>query len=55
MKKELRGTIVLALVLLNVVIIENGFVNDGRWYFLLLVAAPALFVVGTGKDAGARK
>jgi len=44
MKKEnsLRGVIVLALVLLNVVIAENGYVHDERWYLLLLVAAPAL-------------
>jgi len=44
MKTQLRGVIVLSLVLLNVVIVENGFVHDERWYYLLLVAAPALIV-----------
>lgn len=32
------------LVLINVIIIENGFVLDRRWYWLLIVAAPALIV-----------
>ncbi|WP_431213963.1 hypothetical protein ACQ86N_03475 [Puia sp. P3] len=44
MKTQLRGVIVLALVLLNVVIVENGFVHDERWYYLLLVAVPGLIV-----------
>jgi len=55
MKKELRGVIVLALVLLNVVIVENGFVRDGSWYFFLLITAPALIVAAAKRQGYHRK
>jgi hypothetical protein len=46
-KTSFRGVIIFMLVLINVIIIENGFVKDERWYLLLIVAAPALVVAAT--------
>ena len=43
-KNSFRGVVIFMLVLINVIIIENGFVMDKRWYWLLIVAAPALIV-----------
>jgi hypothetical protein len=39
-----RGVVIFMLVLINVIIIENGYVLDSNWYWLLIVAAPALIV-----------
>ncbi|MBS1602567.1 MAG: hypothetical protein JST42_07850 [Bacteroidetes bacterium] len=41
---SIRRTIVFMLVLANAIIIENGFVMNRQWYWLLLIAAPALIL-----------
>jgi len=43
------------LVLINVIIIENGFVMDRRWYWLLIVAAPALIIAAAKRRGYPRK
>jgi hypothetical protein len=35
------------LVLINVIIIENGFVMNRKWYWLLIVTVPALIAAAT--------
>ena len=44
MKKEasLRGLIIVMAVLVNIIIIENGFVRSVNWYYLLTISLPAL-------------
>ncbi len=47
MKKEasLRGLIILMAVLVNIIIIENGFVRGENWYYLLTISLPALVMI----------
>lgn len=47
MKKEasLRGLIIIIAVLVNIIIIENGFVRSANWYYLLPISLPALVMI----------
>ena len=38
------GSLVLLLVLINVIVMERGFVMHPNWYWLLLLTLPLLLV-----------
>ena len=36
--------IILIIVLLNVIIIKEGYTGNGRWYFALIITLPLLIL-----------
>ena len=52
MKKEasLRGLIIVMAVLVNIIIIENGFIRSVNWYYLLTISLPALAIISARRN-----
>ena len=41
-KASIRGLILSMVILINVIIIKNGFMISAKWYYLLIVSLPLL-------------
>jgi hypothetical protein len=44
-ESSIRGSILLIVALINVVIIKNGFTISAKWYYLLIVSVPLLITL----------
>jgi 4-hydroxybenzoate polyprenyltransferase len=43
-KASVRGAIVLLLVILNAVIIKVAFIENSKWYLVLIISVPVLLI-----------
>lgn len=43
-KKTEGKPMVLLLIVLNAIVLEQGFISDEKWYWLLLITIPLLLI-----------
>ncbi|MBN8855271.1 MAG: hypothetical protein BGO55_24300 [Sphingobacteriales bacterium 50-39] len=44
----IRGLLISILAIVNVIVIKIGFTVNPKWYYLLLISAPLLVLIGFG-------
>ena len=42
---SIKNMIIFIAVLLNVIVLRNGFINSDKWYWGLLITVPLLVIV----------